>query len=254
MHPHRPKPVHGWGELAREIAIIVVGIIIAIGLEQTVEFFHHNHQREELEAALQRDGKANTTYLKDDMLDAEVIVDWAQSQAEAVERAGPTGPLILRRKPDAGIGAPDAGVWPSAKASGLTNLLPPSAQNWLEYLAEEFNDTFTSSASATGRLYAGYAALDQDLVGRAAATRSGDLDLTALTPAQRALVVEHLRAIAEHARDVLRQLIVDAAGNEFILTTPLGQLDTPAASVRYARIHKAMRQAYPAAGLSFAGR
>jgi hypothetical protein len=34
------------------IATIVVGLLIAIGLEQTVEYFHHRHQIHELREAL----------------------------------------------------------------------------------------------------------------------------------------------------------------------------------------------------------
>ncbi len=119
MHIHRPKPLHGWREVLFEIGIIVVGIVIAVGLEQTVEFFHHRHQREQLEAALQRDGQANRGYIKDDIASAQIILDWALGQAAALERVGATGPLILHRMPPASIGSPDAGVWPSARASGV---------------------------------------------------------------------------------------------------------------------------------------
>lgn len=89
----------------------------------------HRHQREQLEAALQRDGRANREYIKDDIAKAQGVLDWALAQASALERAGPTGPLTLRGISHGFIGSPDAGVWPSAKASGVANLLPASAQN-----------------------------------------------------------------------------------------------------------------------------
>jgi hypothetical protein len=34
---HKPKSVHGMRELAIEIGVIVIGVVIAIGLEQAVE-------------------------------------------------------------------------------------------------------------------------------------------------------------------------------------------------------------------------
>ncbi len=40
MHVHKPKPFHGLREVLGEIGIIVVGIVIAIGLEQAVEGLH----------------------------------------------------------------------------------------------------------------------------------------------------------------------------------------------------------------------
>jgi hypothetical protein len=253
MHIHKPKPLHGWREVLREIGVIVVGIVIAVGLEQAVEFFHHRHQREQLEAALRRDGEANRGYIKDDIARAQIILDWALGEAAALERAGSTGPLTLHRMPHGFIGSPDAGVWPSAKASGVTNLLPASAQNWLEYLAEESDQTFVSSSSASGQLSLAEAALDQAIIGHAAETRSGEIDLSTLTAAQRSTAVERLRAIAESARGVMRHLLIYDVGNEFILSTPLNQLDTPEAAKQYSQISKEIVAAHPAANFAFGG-
>jgi hypothetical protein len=248
MHLHRPKALAGWREVSVEIAIIVVGIIIAVGLDQAVEFVHHRHQVDQLEAALQRDGEANRAYIRDDIVHAETILQWAQAEAAAMDRAGPAGPLVLHSIPTANIGSPDAGVWPSARASGVANLLPSSAQNWLEYLSEVSNETFVSSASANGKLATSYAALDQALMGHARATPAGDVMIDA---AQRAAVADRLRAVAEAAREVLRKLLIYDAGNDFILSTPLDQLDTPEAGKRYAQIYKAALAAHPAANFIF---
>ena len=37
MHFHLPKPLHGWREFVGEVAIIVLGVLIALGAEQTVQ-------------------------------------------------------------------------------------------------------------------------------------------------------------------------------------------------------------------------
>ena len=249
--PH--ETIHTWKNFLTHIAAIVVGLIIAVSLEQTVEFFHHHHQREQLEEAIRGDGEANRGYIKDDIAIAQGILNWALEQAAALERAGPTGALMLRHMPGGFIGSTDAGVWPSAKASGVTNLLPASAQNWLEYLAEENNRTFLSSDSSSGQLYLAYAALDQIIIGRAGDTSSGEIDISMLTPAQRVTAIECLRAIAEHARSVMRDLVIYDAGNEYILTTPLDRLDTPEGAGRYVQIHDERMKAHPAANLTFGG-
>jgi hypothetical protein len=44
MHVHKIKPVHGWREFASEIMVIVIGIVIAIGGEQVVEWSHIRNQ------------------------------------------------------------------------------------------------------------------------------------------------------------------------------------------------------------------
>lgn len=42
MHFHLPKPLHGWRELAGEVGIIVIGVLIALAAEQVVETIHWN--------------------------------------------------------------------------------------------------------------------------------------------------------------------------------------------------------------------
>lgn len=54
MDIHKPKPVHSWREFFSEIGVIVCGILIALGLEQAVEWSHWQgevtEQRERINA------------------------------------------------------------------------------------------------------------------------------------------------------------------------------------------------------------
>jgi hypothetical protein len=52
MHLHLPKPLHGWRELAGEVGIIVLGVLIALGAEQVVETIHGNAQVREFRRAV----------------------------------------------------------------------------------------------------------------------------------------------------------------------------------------------------------
>jgi len=249
---HAPdQTVHTWKDFFIHIATIVVGLLIALSLEQTVEFLHHRHQRHQLDEALQRDGEANREYIKDDIAVAQGIMDWALGQASALEHAGPTGPLSLRHMPPGIIYSLNAGVWLSAKAGGLTSLLPAGAQNWLEDMDNVYNQTFVSNAGAKGQLNLAYNALDQAIVGHATETHSGDLDLSTLTAAQRSTVVACLRSIAEQARGVMRSLVSYDADNEYILVTPRDQLDNPNAMKRYMEIARERAEAHPALKYTF---
>jgi hypothetical protein len=49
MDIHKPKPVHSWREFLNEILVIVVGVLIALGLEQFVEGLHWRHKVEQAE-------------------------------------------------------------------------------------------------------------------------------------------------------------------------------------------------------------
>ena len=44
MHIHLPKPLHGWREFLGEVGIIFIGVMLAIGAEQTIEALHHRSQ------------------------------------------------------------------------------------------------------------------------------------------------------------------------------------------------------------------
>jgi hypothetical protein len=104
--PH--EHIHGWKGFLTHIAAIVVGLLIAVALEQTVELLHHRHQREQLQAALHKDSSANRGYIKDDIAVAQGVLSWALEQTAAMERAGASGPLSLPHMPRGFIGSPDA--------------------------------------------------------------------------------------------------------------------------------------------------
>lgn len=55
MHFHLPKPLHGWREFAGEVGVIVLGVLIALGAEQAVEWFQWQAKVRDAEAAIGRD-------------------------------------------------------------------------------------------------------------------------------------------------------------------------------------------------------
>jgi hypothetical protein len=60
MDIHKPKgAIRGWRELAKEIGIIVVGVLIALGAEQAVEALHWQHRVGEAEKAMAAELKQN---------------------------------------------------------------------------------------------------------------------------------------------------------------------------------------------------
>jgi len=44
MEIHKPKPVHNWREFLSEIAVVVIGVLIALSLEQAVEDWRQHQQ------------------------------------------------------------------------------------------------------------------------------------------------------------------------------------------------------------------
>lgn len=52
MHIHLPKAFHGWREFAKEVGIIVLGVLIALGFEQVVEQWRWHEQASQTREAL----------------------------------------------------------------------------------------------------------------------------------------------------------------------------------------------------------
>jgi len=59
MDIHKPRPWHGLREFLKEYAIIVVGVLTALGAEQAVEWLHWRHLAVETEADLAAGLKLN---------------------------------------------------------------------------------------------------------------------------------------------------------------------------------------------------
>jgi hypothetical protein len=55
--PH--QTVHSWKDFLVHIAAISIGLLIAVGLEQTVELFHHRHQVAEIRRSLTDERRIN---------------------------------------------------------------------------------------------------------------------------------------------------------------------------------------------------
>ena len=55
MHFHLPKPLHGWREFVGEVGIIFVGVLIALGAEQAVEWLHWRNEIADARQAIDRE-------------------------------------------------------------------------------------------------------------------------------------------------------------------------------------------------------
>jgi len=67
LEPHAPhQSVHTWKDFAIHIAAIAVGLLLAIGLEQTVELFHHRHEAHHAREMLAEEIKLNDQTQRDE--------------------------------------------------------------------------------------------------------------------------------------------------------------------------------------------
>jgi hypothetical protein len=115
-----------WRDFLIHIATIVLGLLIAIGLEQSVEALHRQHERSQLRQSLH----GESLQIESDTVTSEVTLsdrkEWLRARISKVQAAvwqhQPLPP------PDPHTGAtvlvrPDDPLWRSAKTSGLAPLL-----------------------------------------------------------------------------------------------------------------------------------
>lgn len=68
MEVHPPEhPIHTWRDFLIHIATIVVGLLIAIALEQTVEWVHHKHLVREARETIRTELEQNHAAMKDNI-------------------------------------------------------------------------------------------------------------------------------------------------------------------------------------------
>ncbi len=148
-----------WRDFFIHIATIVIGLLIAIGLEQTVEYVHHRHQLHEARAAIRSELQVNTRLL-DKILAATKTAKSAMQKnaamllAAAPKDAIPTSALDYTWD----IPYPRSNAWQDAKASGAVDFMAPGERAAADYiygdgdLAETFAMAWLTSNNAAAAI------------------------------------------------------------------------------------------------------
>jgi hypothetical protein len=122
---HPPEHgIHGVREFLLHLFTITVGLLIAIGLEQSVEAIHHHHQRREAEETIRRELLENRDMLTRarsvmtvEQKDLVQILDFLQARLKD-QAVDPTG-LDLKFSE----GALQDAAWSTANTTGITTYM-----------------------------------------------------------------------------------------------------------------------------------
>jgi hypothetical protein len=130
VHPPH-APTHTWRDFFVHIATITVGLLIAIGLEQTIEAVHHHHQREALEEQMHTESERNLKLVKTEISFATTGDQYFRDCLEALQSSPVSGdsvtvtlPLDHFSLPGGMLISPSQGTWLVARAAGTVALLP----------------------------------------------------------------------------------------------------------------------------------
>ena len=96
MEVHPPEhPIHTWRDFFIHIATIVVGLLIAIALEQSVEALHHRHQVHVAHRNLAAEARGNEAKLRQNeqtLRNTERELEAALAQLRAMEKTPSSAP------------------------------------------------------------------------------------------------------------------------------------------------------------------
>jgi hypothetical protein len=119
VHPPH-HAVNTWRDFFIHIATITVGLLIALGLEQTVEYIHHRHEAAELRENLHTESQQITKDSRDTDVGQTYEMNWLADRIKQVQDTvwnhkplAPAAPFTL---PD--YFYPNDPIWRSAKTSG----------------------------------------------------------------------------------------------------------------------------------------
>jgi hypothetical protein len=157
-------PAHHAASNVREffihIATIVIGLLIAVGLEQTVEWFHHRHQRTQLQEDLRNEAVQNLEVIARDMQIQE-LEPWFEKAMGGVASAGPqrkdvrvalpAPPCLPGAMVSGRYFAPSQAVWTTAKEAGLIELLPVDQARMQTRLARNYDFLASDRDKVTNR-------------------------------------------------------------------------------------------------------
>jgi len=135
VHPPH-QPIHTWKEYLLHMSTIVLGLLIAIGLEQSAEWLHHLNQRHQLEADLGTEMQRDQEYATADLVTDEKVISWLLQIQRGVDAERATGGKAPFVYPDRIDGAPGTAArlihnhlltteaWNTGKESDEVELLP----------------------------------------------------------------------------------------------------------------------------------
>jgi hypothetical protein len=133
--PH--ETVRSWRDFFTHIAIITIGLLIAIGLEQTVVHIHHIYQLNEVRRELKIELEGNRKQLEKNRVAAQQLVAQLDSDMVLLRAAQASHSAIGRNLVyEVQFSWPLDGTWQAVKQNGTLGLMPHNELYGYTYVHE----------------------------------------------------------------------------------------------------------------------
>jgi hypothetical protein len=141
MHVRLPKPLHGWRELAGEVGIIVLGVLIALGAGQVAETIHERQLAADARDNVRAEAATNIGFIRD-RLSTQGCIDRRINELQSILSRSGEGALSPQ---PAWVSRPPLwpfffGRWEAATASGRNSLFSSREQAHFSVLYRVFSE------------------------------------------------------------------------------------------------------------------
>ena len=160
VHPPH-EPVHTWKDFLVHMMAICLGLLIAIGLEQSVEYVHRHHERQQLRDDLRTEAEKQIRLLHQNQSVCAESIAWSRAILHAGRDVVPSNGYVTYVLPQRKGGPPlqvlANSVWTAAKSSGGVAVLSrEEIVTWdqIDYLAQITDKSFQDREAALQKLYA----------------------------------------------------------------------------------------------------
>lgn len=113
-----------WREFFVHIATIVLGLLIAVGLEQTVELVHRHHEARDARENIRQETQTNIGILEKDAEELSAEEKELERDLEALDSNEPEAQVISQLGYPFQLVKPHEAAWNAAKINGSLALLP----------------------------------------------------------------------------------------------------------------------------------
>jgi hypothetical protein len=157
LEVHAPhETVHTWKHFFIHIATITIGLLIAISLEQTVEYLHHRHQAKQMAEKLRAESLANRRAVAFNIANCDQAISAVEQDMRTLENMkvfGEHATAALIPIPKTVTQYPSDSAWLTIKDSALLPIVDQAlVNNYWGVDAVQASIVFTSQESWTSRV------------------------------------------------------------------------------------------------------
>ena len=156
MEIHKPKPVHNWRELLSEVGVVVIGIVIALSLEEGLRALHDRGIASEAREAVRQEIRQNLSFMSG-RLETQPCIERRLDEVGSLLESSREGELKTRPN---WVSQPSVYFlsnqrWQAATGSGRISLLTTDEQGSLgvfSVINTRFNDAEAREQAAWSQL------------------------------------------------------------------------------------------------------